>query len=166
MEWLRRRAFVLRFAMLVPRGWPSRSRPLCRAAPYAPNSSLPRMTTGWLNTVGAIWRTASERAAPPTSRSRSGRAPCCIRASRLPARLHSTPSTAARAIWAGVALASVSPWRTPLARSRSRLDAFQNMAAGLVRHYREAPVAPVGRIRYVRQSARCLCQGLCNTWAK
>ena len=79
------------------RGRPHSTQAAWRAAPSATYSPAAGTETGAPSTVGAIRRTASDRAPPPISMTGRTSAPCATSASRPSARPQSSPSTAARA---------------------------------------------------------------------
>lgn len=90
----------------------------CRAAPRATYSAGSGTSTGTPNISGAISRSACDRAPPPISRTRRATTPCSVSCARPSANAHSSPSTAARARCAGVALASRRPCSAPVALGR------------------------------------------------
>jgi hypothetical protein len=91
----------------------------CRAAPSATYCPGGGTSTGRPSTVGAIRRTAPDRAPPPMRNTRATWAPAATRASMPSAIPHSNPSTAARARYAAVAVARRSPCTAPVASGRS-----------------------------------------------
>ena len=74
--------------------------------------------TGTPKIAGAIARTAGDRAAPPISRTLDTGTPLSRRHPSASANEHSTASTAARAMFGGVAFPLVSPRSTPVAAGR------------------------------------------------
>src|SRR5690606_31532206 len=114
---------------------PSTTQAACRAAPSATYSPGGGTSTGQPKTCGAIRRTASDAAPPPTRITRCAVAPWASIASSPSASAHSIPSTAARARCAGVAVRRVRPCTAPVAsgrfgvRSPSRYGTSDNPSA-------------------------------------